>query len=135
MAAFADIVLADGTLPTPVNHTFAKKANDNLLTTWEDRVSGSKVGYGLLKMSTKDSDQVRRVRISFALPTLEVVSGTNSSGFTPAPTVAFTERADVEFILHNRGTAVSRRTLLKYLQGMIANAAVVAVVVDGEEVV
>lgn len=132
MAIFKPIVLADGAA-TPVNHTFAQKANDNSLTSWEDRVAGVKIGYSVLMISTKDQPDVRKVLVTIAVPTLEAVSGPNESGFTPASRAAYMDRCKVEFTLPNRGAKVNRATIRKYAIGVLQDAEFIKVLEDGEE--
>ena len=133
MASFADITLADG-LATPVSHTFKTKTSSGRVATWEDRVNGIPVGYNKLIVETKDNETVRRVKLSLAVPTLEAVSGANSSGFTPPATVAYTHRVNLEFMLPQRGVAQNRKDILAYVKNSLANATIAAIIVDGDEI-
>ena len=133
MASFADIALADG-LATPVSHTFKTKTSSGRLAVWEDRVNGIPVGYNRLSVETKDNDTVRRVKLSIAVPTLEAVSGANSSGFTPAATVAYTHRVNVEFMLPQRGIPQNRKDILAYLKNSLSSPTLAAIITDGDEI-
>lgn len=133
MATFADIILNDG-LATPVAHTFKVKINDNRMSTWEDRVNGIPLGYSVVKLTTSDTDTVRKVKISVAMPTLEAVSGANQAGFTPAATIAYIHRATLEFILPQRGTLAERKNLLAFLTNSLSNATIIGVIRDGDEI-
>lgn len=133
MASFADILLADG-MATPKTHTFKTKTSSGRVATWEDRVSGIPVGYNKLVVETKDNETVRRVKLSLALPTLEAVSGSNSSGFTPAATVAYVHRVNVEFMLPQRGIAQNRKDVLAYCKNVLANEILAAIITDGDEI-
>lgn len=133
MATFADISIADG-LATPVSHTFKTKTSSGRVAVWEDRVNGIPVGYNKLTVETKDNETVRRVKLSLAVPTLEAVSGSNSSGFTPAATVAYVHRVNVEFMLPQRGIAQNRKDILAYCKNALSNAVLAAIVTDGDEI-
>lgn len=132
MATFKAVALADGA-STPVNHTFAQKANDANLTTWEDRSPGVKIGYSVLAISTKDQPDVRKVLVTIAVPTLESITGPNEAGFTPASRVAYIDRCKIEFTMPNRGAKVNRATIRKYALGILNEPEFVKVVEDGEE--
>lgn len=133
MATFADIVLADGSA-TPVNHTFKTKTSSGRVAIWEDRVSGIPVSYGKLSVETKDNDTVRRVKLSVAIPTLEAAAGANKDGFTPAATVAYIHRVNVEFLLPQRGIVQNRKDILAYLKNALSNTVLAAIITDGDEI-
>lgn len=133
MTLFADLTINDGKA-TPVAHIFKVKLNDNMVSLWEDRVGGVPVGYGIVKMTTKDTATVRKVEIAIAIPTLEAVSGANPAGFTPAPKVGYTHRANIEFILPQRGSVAERVDILAYAKNFLALAMSTAVITTGEEI-
>ena len=133
MATFADIVLADGQA-TPVNHTFKTKTSTGRTAVWEDRVSGVPIAYGKLTVDTKDNDSVRRVKLSVAVPTLEAVSGANSSGFTPPSTVAYIHRVNIEFMLPQRGVSQNRKDIIAYAKNALNNATLASIITDGDEI-
>lgn len=133
MPTFADIILNNGE-PTPVAKTFKVKLNDNRVSTWEDRSLGIPVGYAIVRLQTSESDTVRKVKISVACPTLEAVAGANGSGFAPASAVAYVHRCTTEFILPQRGTLAERKNILAFMLNALANATIVAVVRDGDEI-
>lgn len=133
MASFADISLADG-LATPVAHIFKTKTSSGRLAVWEDRVSGIPVGYSKFSVETKDNETVRRVKLSVAVPTLEAVSGANNAGFTPAATVAYIHRVNVEFMLPQRGILQNRKDILAYVKNALANPVLAAIIADGDEI-
>lgn len=133
MPTFADIILNNGDA-TPVAKTFKVKINDNRVSTWEDRSLGIPVGYAIVRLQTSESDTVRKVKLSIACPTLEAVAGANSSGFTPANTIAYVHRCTVEFILPQRGTLAERKNILAFTSNGLSNATIVAVIRDGDEI-
>lgn len=133
MASFADISLADG-LADPQPHTFKTKTSSGRVATWEDRVSGIPVGFNKLIVETKDNETVRRVKLSLAVPTLEAVSGANNAGFTPAATVAYIHRVNVEFMLPQRGISQNRKDILAYVKNTLADSVIAAIITDGDEI-
>lgn len=133
MAAFADIVLADGQA-TPANKTFNVKKTVGTVSQWEERSGGIPIGFAKLQSETKDSDTVRRVKITVAVPVLEAVAGVNAQGFTPAPASAFIVRGSVEFILPNRTNTQNRKDILAFVKNALANATLASLVTDGQEI-
>lgn len=133
MATFADIILNDGAA-TPVAHTFKVKMNDNMVSLWEDRSGGVPIGYATVKVQTKDTPNVRKVMLWIAMPTLEAIAGSNSSGFTPAQKVAYTHRSYQEFILPQRGTLAERKNIIAFHVNGLANATIKSVIQDGDEI-
>lgn len=137
MATFARIALANG-LATPVVHNFDPATNDSegvkRISAFEDRVTGTPVSFGKLAVMTNQGTPVRTVRISFRLPTMEAVAGAAPSGYQPAPKEAFHEMVTIEFKTHERGTADGRKDLVAYAKNILANASIVAVIVDGDTI-
>lgn len=142
MPAIAAIVLANGET-TPVNHTFAPLGQDFKTGIWwfEDQsprvTATSSLGYPRVGIRTKRDNEViqgqsakstvTRVEITLALPQLETL-GTSSSGFTPAPQVAYVDRMKCEYILSSRDSAADRKDALAYGKNIQANALVVDLV-------
>jgi len=138
MPAVAAIVLANGET-SPVNHTFAPLGQDPKTGFWwfEDqspRVSASStLGYPRIGIRTKREIEVNagmsarntvsKIDITIALPQLETL-GTSSSGFTPAPTVAYVDRFKGEFILSSRDALEDRKDALAYGKNILSNAIV-----------
>lgn len=133
MPTFVRVALPNG-LATPVVHNFDPANNDSQgpkrILSYEDRVSGSPVAYGRLKVDVNGGTPVRTVRIGFRLPTLEAVAGASPSGYQPAPREAFYESVVLEFKTHIRGTADGRKDLVAYAKNILGNADIVSVLVD-----
>lgn len=70
---------------------------------------------------------VSRVEITLALPQLETL-GSSSSGFTPAPTVAYVDRFKGEFILSSRDSVADRSDASAYAKNIMAHATIVDLV-------
>jgi hypothetical protein len=131
MTAFADVVIGDGQA-TPVNHTFSKKktgdGNDanSTLTMWEDRVSGFAVGFNKISQmmrfpgTTKGASRSTKVSVKINVPVMEVVSTSTYSGIAPAPTVAYSNLANLEVVLPERSSVASRADIYAFLKNYIA---------------
>lgn len=133
MAAFADLTINDGAA-TPVARTFKVKKVVGTISSWEERSGGIPVGYWRLQSETKESDQVRRVKIKTTLPVLEAVSGANSQGFTPASTVAYSNGASSEFILSQRSSLQDRKHLYAIHCNALAMSLFGGLIKDGDEI-
>lgn len=133
MPAFADIVIKDGAA-TPVDKTFSVKKTVGTVSVWEERSSGIPVAYTKLQSETKESDTVRRVKLSVSLPVLEAVAGVNAQGYTPAPAVAFMLRGNVEFILPQRCSTQNRKDIAAFVKNALAHATFTSLILDGAEI-
>lgn len=131
MAAVTNIVLPDAQA-TPVNHTFIPIGPDQNGVWWfEDQSTASPIGYNRISLQivksgnpspgSNASTRVNRVRMGIHTPKLETL-GTSDAGFTPAATVAFVLRANLEFILSDRSSLQDRKDLRKYVQGLCGDA-------------
>jgi hypothetical protein len=134
----AALTLANGEA-TPVNHTFAPLGQDTKTGIWwfEDQsprvTASSTLGYPRIGILTKrETDQVQgqsarntvsRVQLLIALPQLETL-GTSSSGFTPAPTIAYVDRVKIEFIQSSRNSLADRKDSQAYAKSLLAHATV-----------
>lgn len=134
MPAMADIVLKNGAA-TPVDKTFKAKSVVGTLAKWEQRDAGVPIGYVRLSLETKDSLTTRRVKVSVSKPALETVSGSSPSGFTPAPTLAYTMQGYVDFTMSTRASDAEKADLLAYLQNALSNAIFKGAIVTGDEVI
>ncbi len=138
MPAIAAISLANGEA-TPVTHNFNPLGQDRTSGVWwfEDQsprvAATSPLGWPRIGIEVKrnsastqgDSaaNRVNKVLVTIALPFLETL-GTNDSGLTPAPTVAYVDRVKIEFIQSARDDAAMRSDSLAYAKNVLANALV-----------
>lgn len=136
MPQAATIVLANGE-DTPVNHSFNPIGRDAKtgIMWFEDQsprvTTSSALGFPRIGIRTKRENEVvpgqsakntvARVEFTIALPQLETV-GTSSSGFTPAPQVAYVDRYKGEYILSSRDVLPDRKDVLAYAKNLQANA-------------
>lgn len=137
MAAVAQIVLADA-LATPVNHTFIPLGADAKGVWWfEDQSAVAPIGNSRVSLSltrppvgvtgSKSADRVSRAKLTVHMPVLEVLSN-NSAGYTPAPTVAYIARVNIEFVIPERATVQTRKDGRKYALGLLADPQVIAAI-------
>jgi len=137
MSAVASIALFDAQA-TPVSHTFIPIGPDtNGTWWWEDQSAVSSIGYNRISMFLKraqnpapgsnSGSRVNRVSVGVHTPKLETLSN-NSAGLTPPPTVAYIPRCNVEFILPDRSVLQDRKDLRKYVDFLMAEAQLTAMV-------
>lgn len=140
MPAIANIVLADAQA-TPVNHTFVPLGRDANGVWWlEDQSFASPAGYWRISVQltrvpaptagyVASSNRVNRVKIGLHQPTLETL-GNNSAGIIPPPTVAYVDRALVEFIFADRDIKQNRKDSRKMIANLLAVADIATIVED-----
>lgn len=125
MSAIAAITVADGK-GTPVNHVYQpiESGKQSLYRTQDSALP--LLGQEVVKVSIKTvNPQVKSVVVSLDLPALESATGANSSGYTAAPKVAYTNRVTCTFMLPDRGTAAQRTDLRTLLKNLLANAQII----------
>lgn len=125
MPSIANLVLADGQA-TPVNKTFEAvvgQSGDDKPAVFMEKSVGSINGYLRLTVLTRQSKTGGgwKTSVKLSLPTLETVTGSSPSGFAPAPAVAYTEFATVEFSHPERAVLQNRKDALAYLASLFAN--------------
>jgi len=136
--AAANIVLADAQA-TPVNHTFVPLGPDRDGVFWfEDQSAVSAIGYWRISMQLKrpavakagqnSSQRTFRAVLGVHEPLLETVSNNTVSGIAPAPTVAYTPRCFVEYVLPERASLQDRKTLRKMVANLLGEAQSTALV-------
>lgn len=128
MAAIADIAIQDGQA-TPATHTY-KAIESGPKSGWRTANSSLPlVGQETITASiSKTTTGLNVVRLVVDLPALETASGSNSSGYTAAPKVAYSNRIKVEAVLPERGTASQRTDLRVLLRNLLTNAQVVDII-------
>jgi hypothetical protein len=134
MSAVVNIVLNDAQ-GSPVAHTFVPLGPDTGGVWWyEDQTGPAPIGYNrislqLVRNSSSSSpgsnagDRTARVKVGLHTPKMETL-GNNSAGITPPPTVAYTPRCNVEFIMSERSSLQDRKDLRKYVDFLMAEAQV-----------
>lgn len=138
MPAISDVIIADGTSPTPVNHTFtpSKATGDYVL--YEDREHNNGVAIGNLKVSMElrrpsgNSDVGNRnlkLVVRVETPILETV-GTSSSGYPAVPKVAFRPMIEIIATLPERMTKQQRTDLRALARSFMGHSAFIGAMDD-----
>lgn len=136
MPQIANIVINDGQA-VPVARTFAvqrAQVGDDSPAEFYEKTAGSVNGYLRLSVLTRRAKVGNsfKTQIKIALPILETVTGTSPSGYAPAPAVAYTSLATVEFTHPERSTLQNRKDLLAYTANVLADASMISVVTNAE---
>jgi len=129
MSAVANIALNDAQ-GSPVLHTFVPLGPDaNGTWWWEDQTGTASIAYNRISMrlvrprpaaaGDNSDNRVNRVKISILTPKVEAL-GVSDSGYTPSPTIAYTPRCDIEFVMSERALLQDRKDLRKYADFLLA---------------
>lgn len=127
MSAQADIVLADGTSPTPVNRTFNPKgakavANGKSNALWRDQSPPNKVGYLSIEEqhAPVNVNGMEKFRFVIDVPTLEQPN--TGGSFVPPPTKAYSTVATVEIYAHERASEQELKNIVAFVKNFTATA-------------
>lgn len=134
MPAVSSIIINDGAT-TPVAHTFSPTKVEGPLATYHDRAGGVSIGYPALSIQAvqpSKSQRLYKTTLKVVMPVLENVTGTSSSGFTPAPTKAYDMVAIVHVLAPERSTTQNRKDILAFVKNALAHATLTSVVQDNE---
>lgn len=130
MPAIANIVINDGQT-TPVAHTFSPAKSTSDYSMYEDRVSGTYIGFGRFHLTmvrpkgeSKVANRSIKVVVGIEIPVLETL-GNSDAGIIPPPTVAHKPMVKVEFTLPERATLQQRKDLRAYMMNALANAVLI----------
>jgi len=129
MPQISALTLVDNSPFGPTTFTPAQASLD--MAAWVNRDSGVPLGNPEVTLSIKRSPSstgVFRVKAKISVPTLETVLGASGSGFQPAPTLAYTTVANMEFILPARGGTVERQRLRKLVASALADSHFIAAI-------
>ncbi len=129
MPAIANIVINDGAA-TPVAHTFTPLGKDDKGVYWFEQTTpapanplgAKRIGYKQDRVldGQKRLTGESRVVMSLSVPTLEVL-GNSSTGITPPPTLAYVEKARLEFVLSERSTTQERKDTRYLVYNLLMN--------------
>lgn len=138
MPQAANVVIDDGA-GTPVAHTFTPIGKDDKGVMWFEQttpaptspIGAKRIGYKQTRVLDQRQQQtgVSKVVYTLAVPTLETLAN-NSAGITPPPTVAYVERARLEFDLAERSSKQERKDTRVLLANFVAHAMAVANIDD-----
>lgn len=124
MAAMANIVLPDGQA-TPANHTFVPVSNFNGLFIWEELNADSAVGNRRLSASLRpptNGSLNYKAQIKVWNPKLEVSSPSTSSGYQPAPKVAYTVACTMDITIPQRSALTDRKDETAFMMNLLGNS-------------
>lgn len=114
MSAISNITVFDGA-STPVSHTLVatsvSKEKGVATAVWTEKLS-SVPEYAQIKLTMKMEklkSGVFRLEERLEVPVMESVSGANSSGYTAAPKVAYTDTHVSIGLFHERSSIAGRR--------------------------
>lgn len=137
MPQLASITINDGQA-TPVAHTFDPSGLDsNGVHIFHDRSGGIPLGFPKMSLDLRSGNgnsDVYRVKARIDVPVLKEVSGSSPAGYSPGPAVDFVMRGHVEFVLPNQSTLDNRKDILAYVQNLLTDSVVSAMVEDLESV-
>lgn len=108
--SMTDLVLADGQTP-PVSHVFTAVTNVGGVFTWEELNPDAAVGNRRITMSLRqptNGSSNYKATIKVWNPKLEVTSPSTSSGYQPAPKVAYTVACTMDVTLPQRSARTVR---------------------------
>jgi len=136
--AAVNIVLADAQ-GTPVNHTFVPLGPDKDGVFWfEDQSQASPIGFWRISYQLKrpppgatgqsSSQRTYRAAIGLHEPILENVTNNTVSGIAPAPTIAYSPRCFVEYVMPERTALIDRKNLRKMTYNLQNEAQLIALV-------
>ncbi|DAD52823.1 coat protein [ssRNA phage SRR7976357_6] len=136
--AAVNIVLADAQ-GTPVNHTFVPLGPDKDGVFWfEDQSQASPIGFWRISYQLKrpppgatgqsSSQRTYRAAIGLHEPILENVTNNTVSGIAPAPTIAYSPRCFVEYVMPERTALLDRKNLRKMTYNLQNEAQLIALV-------
>jgi hypothetical protein len=114
MAAIANIVAYDGA-GTPVSHTLlpvsVSREKDKVTAQWRESASGVPVYAQVRHTMTLERQKsgVYRLSSRTVVPVQEVVTGSNSAGYSAAPKVAYENTIDLVGFFHERSDSSGRR--------------------------
>lgn len=132
MSQRGNITLTDAAT-TPVNRVFYPTQSADGLITWRDRTQSVFVGQNRLTVSQRIANkQSKATKVSWKLetPVLEQTSPSTTTGIQPAPTVAYTPLATLEFVLPDRSSQQERKDLLAMIRDLVDEAIVTSQVQD-----
>lgn len=114
--------------------TFKPKSVTPGASLFEERTGGIAIGYDQLGIFTEDLPNVRRVKIHARINHISAATGADAQGFTPGPRLDRFDEVDVIFKSNRRSGKIDRDRLTAIVVKALANADVLAVLSDEEEI-
>lgn len=132
MGEIATITVQDS---VPADHVFTPQKIDGDTARWVNRAGGDAVGFEPLSLTVRQPlpgqpEKLYRVSLALALP--QTVNETINGVTTKA--LSYTIRANVEFIMPQVSTKLSRENALALVTDLLSSSLVVSAVEDLENV-
>lgn len=138
MPAATAIVINDGA-GSPVSHTFTPIGKDDKGVMWFEQtipaptniLGAKRIGYKQARNMAPGSvlNRTSKVTLTLALPTIETMS-VSDAGFVPAPQIAYTEKARVEFDLADRSGKQERKDTRVLTSNLLTASQIVTAIDD-----
>lgn len=126
MGIRANITLTDAAT-TPINRVYNPLKTVGDVMHWRDRTQAIAVGQNRLTCSQRVADKnAHTYKVSWRLeaPVMAVTSPTTTTGIQPAPVVAYTNLASLDFVCHERSSLQERKDLLAQIRDLASEAIV-----------
>lgn len=131
MSAQTNVVAYDGA-STPIQHTLiplgVTRQGNKIVGQWRENAAGIPV-YAQVRLQItleRQRNGVYKGNVRTSIPVQEVVTGSNSAGYSAAPKVAHELTEDSVIFVHERSDASQRRTL-RQLHNNIMNGVTTSV--------
>jgi hypothetical protein len=134
MSQLGNITLVDNTVTPSVDHIF-EGVQGGSNTIYRNFITNTPLGamptIALSEPRRKRGDPLRRVKATIVVPQLETAVATGNAGYLASPKVAFAQRVNIEFILHDRGRQIDNQLLINYSLGLLYSAPIADAVTKG----
>lgn len=124
MAQIANLSLLDGQA-TPVAKVFSPTTAALDQSSWMDRSFGRLIGVPIVKLKSilpGKSSAHFKVSAEIHLPVLETITNANASGYAAPPSVAYTVKGLVTFIMPARSALQERKDITAYMSNLLKDA-------------
>ncbi len=131
MPSTAPIAIADGA-STPVTHTYAPRAIENRVASFQEVTSGVPIGYPKLTVSNREPVQGGAVyRVTLRLQVPKVITTTDASGKT-VTSVNYVNSGEIALLLANSSEKQERKNIRVLLANLLLHSSTSSVVDDLE---
>lgn len=103
---------------------------------YEERTASASLGYSPLTVTSTPANgtNLQKTKLRLAIPTLEVSSPNTSTGYQPAPKVAYSLESEVHFFLPSRATEAEKHELHARTKAAVDQAFVLAMVKTNDQI-
>lgn len=122
MASIADMTLNNY---AAVAKTFAARSSDGALATWNEMSSGLYIGNPVATLGQRlpgPKVPTYKVTLKIKVPTMATTAPTTSTGIQPAPTVAYTNLFNGEYVFGEQASLTERRDVHAFAKNFMAHA-------------